>query len=439
MNSKYKLTDKLPKHEAPANIWNRISSELDELYFDDTIEKAIKDLPVHKADSNVWGNIDRKINKKPKRILLYVSSIAAALTLFLGLSLVIRTYNSEFSTNQNPQLVENVQIEKEEILNEQVENIKTPEQPVSEGASNILKNKKQVSQKQTQNSVYNFAELNYAQIETQQPIEDFSVYEIITELENENNELAVAEFYNKPNKGADYQTTAIDNSQAMKKYYDNQLVSNNNFSLAVNYSPEELYNGIDNSMFHNFDVIAGIQKNNFKITSSVGLIMNTESYNVDVGYEALMPQKSSTSGDEESYTVRSYNSELTAKEQNRFFSYSFGAGHKLFSIGKFSAWINTSAGLAVKINKNELERNISHNINSAHKAKINSTSIEKPLLNNFQLNIITGLDFNYSIYNKLSLSVSPINRWYLKSVFINNGKSTDDASFGIRTGIKYNF
>ncbi|MBK7215441.1 MAG: hypothetical protein IPH88_19615 [Bacteroidales bacterium] len=52
---------------------------------------------------------------------------------------------------------------------------------------------------------------------------------------------------------------------------------------------------------------------------------------------------------------------------------------------------------------------------------------------------MAGLDINYRILDRLSLSFAPISRFYLKPVLEKNGSSTDSFSLGFRSGMKFDF
>jgi hypothetical protein len=66
-------------------------------------------------------------------------------------------------------------------------------------------------------------------------------------------------------------------------------------------------------------------------------------------------------------------------------------------------------------------------------------STDKPVYNDVNVNFVTGIDFNYAVIKRLSISFSPTSRWYFKPMLSKNNQATDELTFGFKTGLKFVF
>jgi hypothetical protein len=73
----------LPETDHDENLWEKIANELD---FEEKLEQTCKTLPVHEYKEHLWDSIQNDdANGLKHRKLLYITSIAASILLFIGI------------------------------------------------------------------------------------------------------------------------------------------------------------------------------------------------------------------------------------------------------------------------------------------------------------------------------------------------------------------
>jgi hypothetical protein len=124
-------------------------------------------------------------------------------------------------------------------------------------------------------------------------------------------------------------------------------------------------------------------------------------------------------------------------ERHGFVSWDIGAGHKLFSTKKFTTWINAGAGLDVRVNNASLRDATIETMSKNYNSTVNSIDIDDPIYNRMSMSLVSGIEFDYRIIKRLSLSMQPQIRYYLYPIFKNPESLPDPYSLGFRTGIKF--
>jgi hypothetical protein len=220
-------------------------------------------------------------------------------------------------------------------------------------------------------------------------------------------------------------------------------VNNKNyFALAMNYLPENIDNGTKNSLFHNVDLTASYNKEKVRFNTSLGMAYNEEQIEFNVNYAINTPVTAFGQGgklDTLSYSMADMNSQYTGNEKHQYFTYNLGLGRKLFSSGKFSTWLNLGAGFGILLNNSDLIASTENSVKSQYNVLNVSVNSSKPVYNDLNVNVVTAIDFNYKIINRLSITFTPTSRWYLKPVLSLDSQSTDKLTLGFKTGMKFDF
>jgi hypothetical protein len=132
-------------------------------------------------------------------------------------------------------------------------------------------------------------------------------------------------------------------------------------------------------------------------------------------------------------------SEYLGTEKHKYITYNLGFGRKLFSSGKFSTWINAGAGFGIKLNEPDLIISTANSVKGQYNALNVSISASGPVYNDVNVNFMTGIDFNYKVFTRLTISFAPVSRWYFKPVLSKDNQATDELTLGFRTGMKFDF
>lgn len=224
---------------------------------------------------------------------------------------------------------------------------------------------------------------------------------------------------------------------------DLKPVSNKSyFALAMNYLPENINNGTDNSLFHNVDLTASYNKEKVRFNTSLGMAYNEEQLEFQVSYNINTPVTAYGQGgklDTLSFNSADMASEYTGNEKHEYFTYNLGLGKRLFSSGKFSTWINFGAGFGLLINNPDIVASTTNLVKSQNNALSVRVNSSKPVYNDVNVNFVSAIDFNYMIIKRLSFTFTPTSRWYLKPVLSLNNEATDKLTLGFKTGIKFDF
>ena len=230
------------------------------------------------------------------------------------------------------------------------------------------------------------------------------------------------------------------------KYNDpvdvNQANNKNYIALAMNYLPENIDNGTKNSLFHNVDITASYNKEKVRFNTSLGMAYNEEQIEFKVNYDINTPVTAFGQGgklDTLSYSLSNMRSLYTGNEKHQYFTYNLGLGRKLFSSGKFSTWVNLGAGFGILLNNTDLIASTENSVKSQYNVSSVSVNSSRPVYNDVNVNVVTALDFNYKILNRLSITFTPTSRWYLKPVLSLESKATDKLTLGFKTGMKFDF
>jgi hypothetical protein len=216
----------------------------------------------------------------------------------------------------------------------------------------------------------------------------------------------------------------------------------NYFALAMNYLPENIDNGTTTSLFHNVDLTASYNKEKVRFNTSIGMAYNEEELVFDMNYDVKTPVTAVGPGgslDTVGYDVSRMESQYQGTEQHQYVTYNLGLGRKLFRIGNFSTWITAGAGFGIMINDADLIASTEKKIQNQYNAQINKVESSQPVYNDVNVNFVTGLDFNYRILKRISISFAPTSRWYFKPVLTQNNQATDELTLGFKTGMKFDF
>jgi len=216
----------------------------------------------------------------------------------------------------------------------------------------------------------------------------------------------------------------------------------NHVGLAMNYLPETIYNGPNNSLFHNVDLTASYNKEKVRYNTSLGMAYNEEQIKFEMNYDINTPVTAVGPGghlDTLSYNVSSMESEYMGTEKHKYVTYNLGIGRRLYGKGKFSTWLNAGAGFGIKLNEPDLIANTTSSIKGQYNSQRVSVSSSKPVYNDLNVNFVTAINFNYKILNKVSISFTPTSRWYFKPVLSLNNQATDELTLGFMSGLKFEF
>jgi len=216
----------------------------------------------------------------------------------------------------------------------------------------------------------------------------------------------------------------------------------NHVGLAMNYLPENIYNGTDNSLFHNVDLTASYNKEKVRYNTSLGMAYNEEQIKFEMNYDINTPVTAvDPSGhlDTLSYNVSNMESEYLGTEKHKYVTYNLGIGRRLYAKGKFSTWLNAGAGFGIKLNEPDLITTTASSIKGQYNSQRVSVSSSTPVYNDVNVNFVTAINFNYKIINKLSISFTPTSRWYFKPVLSLNNQATDELTLGFMSGLTFEF
>ena len=488
-----RLSEQLPKHSADPETWNRLSAKLDAFDAEAVYQDRLQQLPVHSPDKGMWPVINGRLNRAAylRNGFRVALSAAAGLLLFFTVSRISDYYtNSPTLPRVAVQKPSNIQPAAANQANpaiaqkSQIQNTKPKTLPASvlkTTASDLTENRKSSSAKmmKTNSASSTMPTTGDVQAATNvlQPVVPESTFAItttvdstltqdlalqmpdekITEIPAQNTTIRkssfpLQDFLHTP---VDYKVTESSKelSTATKTAPIKSVTpadpkpdsKSNNFGLAMAYLPESIYNGTDNSMFHNLDLTASYNKEKVRFNTSVGMAYNEQQLEINMRYAVKSPVTMANSFgklDTVSYNSASIRSDYVGTEKHQYFTYNLGIGRRLFSFGKFSTWINAGAGFGILLNNPDLvtatENSIKNQYNQ-HNAKITDVSSNNPVYNDVNVNFVTGIDFSYRFLNKLSLSFTPTSRWYFKPVLSKNNQATDELSMGFKTGLKFDF
>jgi len=485
-----KLSEQLPSHSPDMGTWQRLSDKLDVVDVETAYQEKLQGLPVYSPDQGTWNVILSRLNRIAyfKTGIRIALSAAAGLLVFFTVSRLSDQFQS--STNKAPQVVQQEKITKSPGSSTQA-NLLTEKEPgtqkpihnsgnsnpgnyVAVSASGIQKHKKAKTETLSELSTITIpANPEGSQKSTTVltvPETSLSENKNIIISQSTGNETAVpaenstgqltenisiqdtaSPAYGVINAGNETKSVLFQKEQyvtnspviANSVPPDSKPASNrNHFALDMNYLPENIYNGTNNSLFHNVDLTASYNKGKVRFNTSLGMAYNEEQLKFQVSYDINTPVTALDQGgrlDTVSYSYASMDSQYTGNEKHQYFTYNLGVGRKLISSGKFSTWINLGAGFGVLLNNPDLIATTANSVKTMYNAQIINVNSSKPVYNDVNVNFVTAIDFNYEIISRLSITFTPTSRWYLKPVLSVDNQSTDKFTLGFRTGMKFDF
>lgn len=460
--NKKKLSEQLPSHSVNPGSWQRLSAKLDAMDAETAYYKNLEQLPMHAPDEGSWNIIYNRLNriafaKAAKRFSL---TAAAGLLLFFSVSRI--------SDNRQPARIASG-------ISPQEQAIKLTTLPALPDPS------KPAASQQYQSPI---SDRNKTVIHPANPAEVFAtVIQETTAVENakeqvkSGNEIALAHDPTVTEKkiteylikspvtsevsfpvDATLNTPPETKSILFEKEQNSPVASSpllytdpnepaavskiSHFSVAMEYLPENIANGTGTSLFHNVDLAASYTKNKLRVNTSLGMAYNQDQVVFDMNYDiqsAITAYGPGGKLDTLGYSLDKIESQYQGTEKHQYFTYNLGIGGRLFSFGKFSSWVNVGTGFGFSLNNPDLISATANSIKAQYNTLNASVNTSEPAYSDMYINLTTGINFNYRILNKLSLSVTPLSRWYFKPVLTQNNKATDDVTFGFSTGIKYDF
>jgi hypothetical protein len=485
-----KLSEQLPLHSPDQGTWQSLSDKLDVLDAETAYQERLQGLPVHMPDQGTWNLISSRLN----RIAYYKTGMRIALSAAAGL-LLFFTVSRITDQRQNtpisiPQIASqeksaklpstSVQtkplssIDKEPSKSthnsgnfqpgsspktktagdQETETVKSESEIASSG-SNITTESGVIRKSNTVETTSEIAvikkETVISPVITGDKITDKTVNNTSLTVQNaiiQNDTSAAKALINVEAEQKSilfqkeqYATTApaLQNSSPV---VTKPVTDKNHFALAANYLPENIYNGTNNSLFHNVDLTASYNKEKIRFNTSLGMAYNEEQLEFKVSYDINTPVTAFGQGDKLdtlSYSYANMASEYTGNEKHEYFTYNLGVGKRLFSSGKFSTWINLGAGFGLLLNNPDLITSTTDAMKSQYNALSVRVNSSKPVYNDLNVNFVTAIDFNYKILNRLSITFTPTSRWYLKPVLSLEDQATDKLTLGFRTGMKFDF
>ncbi len=440
------FSDRLPVHSPDEGMWDRIASGLDQLDARQAYEEKLAGLPVHRPDSGTWALILQRMQRaKAFRIGTYASLAAAA-----SLALLFTIFRTTEPTGKEPATATLSQ-----QLNKTIEPSATSQHPAgnltekitSPGSlASIPANHTSPGRHPSDNRSETYLSVNQTEntIEFRLAAPLIQVFEYATGRYD----LPVAKrgLIQSPGKTAVVPLPVYALQEPVRYYspdpYDPMKKKDSRFSLAANYLPESLENGTGTSLFHNFGLMASVGNEKTRFNSSIGMVYNSEHRVYDVNYTqfiAITVPNPGSGVDSTAIVEASGASQLEGTERHQYITYDMGIGKRLFSKGRITTWLNTGAGFAVRLDNSSLREETIKTISSHNNSQVNQMDLEIPDYNGMNFSLVTGLDINYRVLKRLSVSLAPTSRIYIKPVLEKNGFPTDSFSLGFRSGIKYDF
>jgi hypothetical protein len=431
--SRNKAFDRLPVHRPDEDLWNHIQSVLNAGEADGYRE-AVSKLPVHKAPAALWNSIERQLGRRRNRLTLIWFGIATAASLVI------------FG-----------------ILNLPKNDLTRPEI----NAPSVAKQKTDIFQGNNSNKESTLTTSKSKHVNTSEPIHDKAneaSYPIPvlkqafdkTALLNPVLRTSLSSFKTSPAIFISYRPEIIEityrrmTPESISRESGQQpvIVINNaqnpvpvapaiprKLALALGYLPESLSNGYNSTLFHNVDLTASLDLKKYRFSSRLGMGYNAEHLDYTVkstpNFDGMGNSADSTAGMMESV------SQFEGTEKHGFISWDIGAGRKLLTTRKLTTWVNAGAGMAVRVNNASLRDVTVETLKSSYNATVNSIDIESPDYNRVNMSLITGIEFDYRLLKRLSLTLQPQARYYFLPIFTNAENSPDSFSLGFRTGMKF--
>jgi len=425
------LSERLPVHSPDDSLWSSISAGLDALEHEKTYRERLTGLPIHRPDDALWIAILGRMRRPVyiRRVAYSVLAVAASLLLLVSIL-------------RQPEVPAGIRPEQQAI---QATKPATPIPATNDAVTNNPVQSKTIAHAgrvQPERMVPEVTTGTQAPAEAVLVVENTDIAPAIARTQIPVN--LKNRFTRKPSKNRNSSPVYAQLPVILPKTdpYGQEEQGFRKITLAANYLPESLENGSGSSMFHNFGLMASLGNEKTRIQSSIGMAYNSEHRVYDVDYTQFIPITvpiPGTGRDSTTIMEASGASQLEGTERHQYFTYDLGVGKRLFSVGKMTTWLNTGAGLAVKLDDASLKETTIKTINQHNNSTVNHIDLEIPDYNGININLMAGLDFSYRIMDRLSLSFAPTSRYYIRPVLEKNGASTDSFSFGFRSGMKFEF
>ena len=455
--NKNRLSDQLPSHSPNPGSWQLITSKLDAMDAEVAFQEKLVQLPVHTPDQGIWIIIQSRLN----RIAYYKTSLRIAMAAAAGL-LIFFTVTRFSDYNQNSSTAPQIAIHEKMNIPPAINlpgiiSAQTP--PKLEINSTTVKAKSD-----KYNLPTNHTDQNIMLSQNEPDLADYDA-EIVLET-NAPEPGNIDDMAAQATSGTEIKIPpmeilgADDAAKTSVLQYDpvNPTITtpvkyytpkdpktgngNNHFALAMDYLPENINNGTNNSLFHNVDLTASYNKEKVRFNTSVGMAYNEQQLEFDMNYDINTPVMGVGPGgeiDTVRYDIASMESQYQGTEKHQYFTYNLGFGRRIFNFGRFSSWINAGAGFGIRLNNPDLIADTEKSIKGRYNAQITSVNASKPVYNDINVNFVTGIDFSYEIFKRLSFTFTPTSRWYFKPVLTKDNRATDELTLGFKTGMKFEF
>lgn len=432
------LSERLPVHSPDDSLWSSISAGLDALENEKAYRERLAGLPTHRPDDALWSAILGRM-RRPVYIRMVAYSVLAVAASLLLLVTVLRQPEVPADLRHEQQTAVATNPKPSNTRPGQSAGIRTivpvPEKRIAQ--SGKVRSRQQ-EEELISATITDIPASAGSVLATNIPVITPAIARTNIPVNLKNRFTRKVPKNRNPAPLYALVPAVLPNSDP----YEQETKGFRKVTLAANYLPESLENGSGSSMFHNFGLMASLGNEKTRIQSSIGMAYNSEHRVYDVDYTQFIPITvpiPGTGKDSTAIMEASGASQLEGTERHQYFTYDLGMGKRLFSVGKMTTWLNTGAGLAVKLDDASLKETTIKTINQHNNSQVNRIDLEIPDYNGLNINLMAGLDFNYRIMDRLSLSFAPTSRYYIRPVLEKNGASTDSFSFGFRSGMKFEF
>lgn len=459
---KKQLSEQLPSHSPDPGTWQNLVSRLDAMDAEVAFQQKLEELPVHSPNTGTWSIINSRLNRIGyfKTAVRVAMSVAAGLLLFFTVSKITENYRQTPSVaSLSQQQHTNNKSAATSISNTfTAQKIKYGSETKDTKANSSVKIKTGNSASLKQ-GLYEVPDATAAVTEIPENYIELAV-DVPLPGENIPEPIAQNSFIHEVSQPANELTQNSSESEVSillkdrqnnttsppVKYYtpkDPKTGGNtNHFALAMNYLPENIENGTNTSLFHNVDLTASYNKEKVRYNTSLGMAYNEEQLVFEMNYDIKTPMTAPGPGgqvDTVGYNVSKMESQYQGTEKHQYITYNLGLARRLFSTGKFSTWISAGAGFGIQLNNPDLIAETAKSIKGQYNVQVTNPNTDQPVYNDVNVNFVTGLDLNYRILKKLSITFTPTSRWYFKPVITKNNQPTDELTLGFKTGMKFDF
>jgi len=428
-----KAYDKLPVHRPDNDLWEQISARLNKGTADNYRE-VLSEMPVHTAPSGIWENIERQLAKRRYRLALVWLGIATAASVA-----VFGILNFPFNPSRQPGNTGSPTLSQNKtgIHSDEVSASTVPATHAEQSSITVAaNNNNRVSGNHSSGISQDIKTLNFFKLvrltlperdRAELSLISYKPQLIVIHSPERSNVRTYPDPLMLPSFGSNYDPKAIQPERQAPR-----------ISLSLAYLPESIDNGYNPTVFHNVDLAASIDMKNMRFRSSMGMAYNSEHYDYTVKATHNTDNfHSNPVTDSSLYAVGETLSNFEGVERHGFLSWDIGAGHKIFTTRKLTTWINAGAGLAIRINSANLRDETVETMLNSYNSTVNSIDIDDPLYNRMNMSLVSGIEFDYRLLKRLSLTVQPQVRYYLHPIFKDSETSPDSYSLGFRTGMKF--